>query len=546
MADYLVTDAELTSVADAIREKGGTSSQLEWPDEYIEAIGDIQTGGGGSSDDPLSDPIRFFDYDGTLVASYSSVPSTLPSNPSHSGLVAQGWNYTLAQIQTQFAATGTCDVGQMYVTESGDTEIDVSMLDGRLNPYMNLAPNGTVAIDWGDGSSTDTLTGTSLTTRQGIQHSYAAAGDYTITVHVVSGSVALYGTSAYTLLYKDSTGNNNRVYSNCVRAVRIGISTSIGSYAFSYCYSLTSVTIPSGVTKIGSYAFRECYSLSSVTIPSGVTYIDSYVFHYCYSLTSVTIPSGVTSIGSFAFSYCYSLSLVTIPSGVTQISNDAFSYCYSLSSITIPNSVINIYGSAFSHCYSLSSITIPSGVTKINNSLFSDCYSLSSVTIPSSVTSIGSGVFYYCYSLTSITIPSSVTSIGGNAFRDCRNLSSITIPSSVTRIDDSVFYNCYSLSSITIPSSVTQISGTIFSYCYSLSSITIPSSVTKIGSYAFQYCYGLGAIHFLSTTPPTVSASNAWSNVPTDCKIYVPAGSLSAYTSASNYPSSSTYTYVEE
>lgn len=33
---------------------------------------------------------------------------------------------------------------------------------------------------------------------------------------------------------------------------------------------------------------------------------------------------------------------------------------------------------------------------------------------------------------------------------------------------------------------------------------------------------------------------------PTGCKIYVPTGSLAAYTSTSNYPSSSTYTYIEE
>lgn len=44
-ASYIATATELTSVADAIREKGGTSAPLEWPDEYIEAIGDIQTGG---------------------------------------------------------------------------------------------------------------------------------------------------------------------------------------------------------------------------------------------------------------------------------------------------------------------------------------------------------------------------------------------------------------------------------------------------------------------------------------------------------------------
>ncbi len=48
MANYIVSDTNLTAVADAIRTKGGTSAPLEFPDEFVSAIGDIQTGGGSS------------------------------------------------------------------------------------------------------------------------------------------------------------------------------------------------------------------------------------------------------------------------------------------------------------------------------------------------------------------------------------------------------------------------------------------------------------------------------------------------------------------
>lgn len=47
MADYLTTDTELTSVADAIRAKGGTSDSLTYPDGFVSAIEAIPTGGGG-------------------------------------------------------------------------------------------------------------------------------------------------------------------------------------------------------------------------------------------------------------------------------------------------------------------------------------------------------------------------------------------------------------------------------------------------------------------------------------------------------------------
>lgn len=47
MADYLTTDTELASVANAIRTKGGTSSPLVYPAGFINAINAIPTGGGG-------------------------------------------------------------------------------------------------------------------------------------------------------------------------------------------------------------------------------------------------------------------------------------------------------------------------------------------------------------------------------------------------------------------------------------------------------------------------------------------------------------------
>lgn len=45
MADYLVTDTELTSIANAIRTKGGTSASLSFPSGFSDAISAIPTGG---------------------------------------------------------------------------------------------------------------------------------------------------------------------------------------------------------------------------------------------------------------------------------------------------------------------------------------------------------------------------------------------------------------------------------------------------------------------------------------------------------------------
>ena len=54
MAEYLVTDSDMTKVADAIRAKGGTTEALAWPDGYKTAIDAIQSGGGGVEEVDIS------------------------------------------------------------------------------------------------------------------------------------------------------------------------------------------------------------------------------------------------------------------------------------------------------------------------------------------------------------------------------------------------------------------------------------------------------------------------------------------------------------
>ena len=165
-------------------------------------------------------------------------------------------------------------------------------------------------------------------------------------------------------------------------------------------------------------------------------------------MTSINIPSSVTRIEWGAFSGCSSLTSINIPSSVTFIGNFAFAGCSSLTAINIPSSVTCIGQGAFYGCSSLTSINIPSSVTCIASWAFRDCSSLTSINIPSSVTCIEEVAFEGCSSLTSINIPSSVTRIGYNAFSGCSALKTIVIQSDRIKLGQSVFKNCGSIYAI--------------------------------------------------------------------------------------------------
>ena len=216
--DSTQLDADLTLIADAIRTKGGTSASLAFPSGFIDAIDDIPTGGGDTP--PPAD---------------------------------------------------------------GKTRLYIRV-DDLVRPLVTIrfgqtVDNG-VTVDWGDGSTPETFTGTTVANRA---HTYTAVGDYIISLHVTEGGLTLEGNSSYGVMgVKNATG-----YRNIFRLKKVVLGsniTSIGTYAFEKHYTLNSITIPEGVTNIGSQAFSLCYSLTRMTIPNSVTAIYLQAFNNCASI----------------------------------------------------------------------------------------------------------------------------------------------------------------------------------------------------------------------------------------------------------------------
>jgi hypothetical protein len=79
--------------------------------------------------------------------------------------------------------------------------------------------------------------------------------------------------------------------------------------------------------------------------------------------------------------------------------------------------------------------------------------------------------------------------------------------------------------------------GTYFcSNLSALTSLTVPAGITSFGNGSFYGNTSMQEYHFLATTPPTLG-TNSFRNIPENCIIYVPQGSLSAYQAESSWSS---------
>ena len=77
---------------------------------------------------------------------------------------------------------------------------------------------------------------------------------------------------------------------------------------------IASCTINTNTQLLACGAFKECTALTTISIPSSITRIWDSMFQNCTALQTVSIPSSVTNIGDFAFKDCSSLSVVNYAS----------------------------------------------------------------------------------------------------------------------------------------------------------------------------------------------------------------------------------------
>lgn len=314
-------------------------------------------GGGEIAEAPLKD-VNFRDYDGKIVHSYSSAEfaelTELPANPSHKGLTAQGWNWSLEDAQAYVAKCKRLEIGQSYVTDDGKTRIYIRVVE-NIGFHLGLGVNGTVDVDWGDGTAHDTLTGSNITT--GVQtplHNYNV-GNYVITL-TIDGAAAMLG------LFTSDVGRLivPESYKSCITKIELGSNIDFRTAtnaqgALNNCANLETISIPVEGLFMGSFLYAGCASLKYVVLPHNkyTTQLQDNMFAECHSLIGVSMPNTIMfSVGNGYQNYGIfngrSLDRIILPDSMQRIGKATFLNA-AVKSITIPDSITSIETEAFSN-----------------------------------------------------------------------------------------------------------------------------------------------------------------------------------------------------
>lgn len=480
----------------AINEHYGTE-ELVYSDglvEYADAIDNIDTSNYTLPTEPKA--VNFIDYDGTLLYAYTAqefqAMEGLPRNPWHSGLIAQGWNWTREEILDYLTRAERIDVSQNYITDDGATRLYIHKRS--LAPqyiYIHQSVSEGVKIDWGDGSEYSSTTGTGGKT---FSHTYNEIGDYCIRLLPQAG-VFQFSTNP------TQTGDN------------INFPTLFGPYSNmgkNLLQELYKVELGSSIPSIGGNSLWRALNLETITVPTSIEFLRYYCLSMCERLKHISIPPNCV-LTFYCLNDCISIKYPALP----------------------PNFVFghNGIGSANGCLHSLANAE----------------YAL----IHDAITELPTNMFYNWFNLKSVYLPRNLEVIPANCFRQCVTLKKLVLPATVNNIGATTnvganqysFGACWSLTKLIIPEGPTIWPGYTCQDCYSMAILDLPSTITAVGNNSIR-CWDIRRLIIRATVPPTLSGANI-SQLSSSSHIYVPYSEdhsiLEAYKTATNWSTYASY-----
>lgn len=333
-------------------------------------------------------------------------------------------------------------------------------------------------------------------------------------------------------------------------------------YAHGFCWNTTgSPTLADTKTDNGTIAVSGLFS-NTVTglTPRTIYYVKAYATDSTKTIygneISFTTSSDAAISDSLSLNLTVAGSLNTLLSGAEKLtlkklivtgSIDARDfktmrdYMPALTDINLNNASVVAYTGTDGTSSSTGSIAY--GINQIPTYAFNNDSTLKTIVLPQNLASIASYAFYNCKVMNELNIPQSVMSITTNALYLCGALININplCAGNYSSVDGVLFDRTLSQlihmptvksGSYTIPATVTRIGSWAFVGCTLLTGVVIPQSVITISTSAFSGCTGLNSIKVDNPVPVPITLDVFTGINLTNCILYVPSPSYTAYYNA--------------
>ncbi len=246
--------------------------------------------------------------------------------------------------------------------------------------------------------------------------------------------------------------------------------------------TITSITVPKGVTDIQKYAFYSCKALKKVTLSESVKNIYEYAFAECESLEYVNLEN-VSILGKYCFMNCTSLNNIDL-SHIYGVGMGCFLNATSLEFADL-SSLRNNSEYSFENTTGLKEIIINKN-TKLSYGMFKNS-GIESVTLD--MDRIPEECFKDCKNLRTVTFNNTdMIYIGSHAFSGNTSLLEVKFNGSLRFIYDSAFSNCTSLSNVTLPNSNVILGDSVFAGASSLTKLIFNENtyLSEVGNFVFN------------------------------------------------------------
>ena len=221
---------------------------------------------------------------------------------------------------------------------------------------------------------------------------------------------------------------------------RIDDKLEIGEESFYNCTSLSSITLPEGLTSIGPSAFGNCKSANMLILPSTLESIGKRAFYGSFEeqgFSELVFPTSMRNFGEFIFGENKNIKKLTIEGNGSEYS---LSMMFGLEEVIIGKTVRTLSDNMF----------ISSPIQKIE---FVDRTTNNPLTIKGA---------FKALSLDVLKLPLGTDSIGKRAFYDS-SINLLELPNSVKYIDSEAIGRVHKM---IIPKSIEGISLNAFSYSH--------------------------------------------------------------------------------